>query len=175
MDRSQLPQDPISGNVHIIEPEHGAIHAGSHFTVSVLTTTSSYLSLGYTTPAASTGRRAHFVFSANTDKASVITFSTDAVISGGTSIQAYNNNCESHMNNTGTWVVDPVVTTAGTILEQHLIGSAGTGASRPGGNASARNEWYLCYDTTYLIRIACSLATTMAEITAPYYYRTEPS
>jgi hypothetical protein len=170
-----LPIDPISGNRKIIEPEHAAIHAGLHFTVSVLTTTSSYLTLGYTTPAASTKRRAHFVFSANTDKAAVISFSQDAVISGGTLIHAVNNNCESNMNNTGIWVADPVVTTIGTVLERHLIGSAGTGASRPGGNASARNEWYLCYGKTYLIQIACGSASTMSEITAPYYYRTEPS
>ena len=144
MDRTQLPQDPISGNVHIIEPEHGAIHAGSHYTVSVLTTTSSYLTLVYTTPSAGTNIRAHFIFAANTDNAGVMTFSKDAVVSGGTSLVVHNNNQRSTHNNAGIWLVDPVVTTAGTVLERHLIGVASQGPVSPGGRAGSRNEWRGC-------------------------------
>jgi hypothetical protein len=168
-----LPIDSISGNRKIIEPEHAAIHAGLNFTVSVLTTTSSYLSLVFTTPAASTKKRLHFVFSANTDKAATIRFYEGAVVSGGSALTQINNNRESALTDGTVWVKDAVVTSTGTILESHLIGSTGSGNVRPGGGGVARNEWYLKYATVYMIRVECDVATTKAEITVPYYYRAE--
>jgi len=166
-----LPRDRVSGNLLIIEPEHGAIHAGDHYTLSVLTTTSSYLTLVYTSPAEATKQRAHFVFSANTDKAAILTFSEAAVVSAGTSIVPPNNNRASSKLGFGSWVIDPVVTTTGTVIERHAMGTAGSGSARPGGDAAARNEWYLDYGKTYMLRIACDQSTTRSEITVPYYYR----
>ena len=175
MDSAILKSDTISGNLEIIEAEHATIHDGTHFTVSVLATTSSYLTLAYTTPASTTRKRIHLVYAANADKAGVVTFYEAGSVSAGSSITAINNDRESATTDPGTWKKDPTITTWGSALETHSLGTSQNTPARPGGGANARNEWYLKYNTTYILRFAADTATTRTEITVPFYYRQEPT
>lgn len=176
MDRALLPQDPVSGNVKIIEPEHGVIHDGVHYTVNydkTLASVGSTVSIAITTPAASEDKYLHFVCSVEADKKVNWTFSEGASISGGSSITSLNNMrpAAAVYLSPATVVANPVVTTAGTVLETHITGSAGTPQSKVGGNANVRNEWVLAAATTYLILATATEAATETIITTPYYYR----
>jgi len=174
MDRAQLPQDLVSGNVLIIEPEHGVIHEGVHFTLDYTKTLASVGSIStvmLTTPAASEDKHIHFVCGIESDKAVEWKFYEGTSASVGSTITAYNNYRDSTNANPVTIVANPVVTTYGTILESHIAGSASTRQSKSGGGVVARNEWVLKDSTSYMIAITGTEATTKTVINVPYYYR----
>jgi hypothetical protein len=170
-----LPVDPISGNRLIIEPEHGAIHDGVHFTLDYykeLVSVGSTSTVMFTSPATATSQFIHFVCGVEADKAIDWYLHEGTTASGGSAITAYNNHRTSTNTNPVTIVANPIVTSNGTILEQHIAGSASTPQSNTGGGVVARNEWLLKPATNYLIRVVGTVATTKSVINAPYYYRT---
>jgi hypothetical protein len=174
MDRAQLPQDPVSGNVRIIEPEHDVIHAGVHFTLDyykLIGSVGSTSSVMITAPALAEQKFIHFVCGVEADKAIDWYFYEDTSASGGSAITAYNNHRNSTNTNPVTIVANPIITSNGTLLEQHIAGSASTPQSNTGGGVIARNEWVLKPATNYMIIIVGTTATTKTVINAPYYYR----
>ena len=175
MDRAILPQDLTSGNVLIIEPEHGVIHEGAHYTVSYDTTVAgsgSVTSLLITTPAASEDKYLHFVCSVNADKKVIWTLSEAPEATAGSVLTSYNNNrAMTSSTSPATVTANPTITSVGTVLETHIVGSASTNQSKVGGNANARNEWVLAAATKYLLRVVTTEATTEVDMTIPYYYR----
>ena len=169
-----MPIDPISGNRLILEPEHGAIHAGTHFTITyprLVSSAASVSSVFFTTPATSASKYIHFVCGIESDKAATWTLSEGATASGGSALTSYNNH-RDNANTSGVVAVGtPTITTVGTILETHIIGTAGNPNSVTGGGADARNEWLLKPATSYLIQITVTAVTTNTVINIPYYYR----
>jgi hypothetical protein len=170
-----LPIDPISGNRLIIEPEHGAIHDGVHFTLDYykdLGSVGSTSTVMFTAPATATNQYIHFVCGVESDKAVDWYLYEGTSASGGSAITAYNNHRLSENLNPVTIVANPIVTSNGTILERHIAGSASTPQSNTGGGVVARNEWLFKPATNYMVMIVASTATTKSVINAPYYYRT---
>lgn len=174
MDRAQLPQDPISGNVTTIGPEHAVIHDGTHFTLTynkLVNSAASVSSVYFTTPSAGSAQYTHFVCGVETDKAATWTFSEDASASVGSALTVYNNNRNSTKASLLTLFGTPTITTVGTVLETHIIGTSGNPNSQTGGGVEARNEWLLKPSTNYLIQITTVSASTNTVINMPYYYR----
>lgn len=168
-----LPVDYISGNRLIIEPSHGAIHAGTHFTLTYnkIIGAGSVVSVMITTPASSTSKYIHFVAGVEADKAATWTFSQCSA-SVGSALTAYNNNLNSTSTSDTSIVANPTITTYGTILETHIIGTSGNPASVTGGGVEQRNEWLLVPSTQYLVNVTTVSASTNTTITIPFYYRT---
>lgn len=171
MDRAQLPQDPISGNMKIIEPEHGVIHDGTHFTITRPMTLSagSVNTLLITTPSAGAGY-VHFICGVESDKSLTWYLYEGASTSGGSAITALNNNRNSSTADIVTLKGNPVITTVGTVMEVHRMGSTAA-SSRTGGGTNTRNEWVLATSTSYLVYVIADAASTQTVINAPYYYR----
>jgi hypothetical protein len=174
MDRNFLPQDQISGNVTIIEPEHAVIHDGTHFTLTrskTLDSVGSVNTVMFTTPSAGTNIYFHFICAVEADKKVNWSLYQNASASAGSTLTAYNNNLNSEITNPATIVGNPTITTNGTVLETHIVGSASTPQSKTGGGANARNEWVLAASTSYLVAVTATEATTESIITMPFYYR----
>lgn len=168
-----MPVDYISGNRLIIEPSHGAIHEGTHFTVKYnkIIGAGSVVSVMMTTPATATSKYIHFVAGVECDKAATWTFSQCSA-SGGSALTSYNNNLNSSSTAGTTIVANPTITTYGTVYETHIIGTTGNPTSRTGGGVEQRNEWLLAPATQYLINVSTVSASSNTVINIPYYYRT---
>lgn len=170
------PTEAISKSLKIIDPVHGVIHDGTHFTAchQVSVGTGTAVTVLIKTPLATTGKYIHFVANVESNKEITWELSEAPNASGGTALASNN-------NNRLTANTDPVVlthtctyTSSGTILESHTAGS-GTGVpsvSKTGGGTEARNEWLLKPDTFYLVRAIAKNADTVINIVLPYYYRT---
>ena len=167
-----LPIDPISGNRLIIEPSHGAIHDGTHFTLTYnkIIGAGSTVSVMMTAPATSTSQYIHFVCGVECDKAATWTLSQCSA-SVGSSLTAYNNNLNSSNANPAALVANPTITTVGTILETHIIGTSGNPNSTTGGGVEQRNEWLLEPAKQYLVNVTTVAASSNTVINMPYYYR----
>ena len=167
-----LPIDPISGNRLIIEPSHGAIHDGVHFTANYnkLLGSGSAMSLMITTPATATSQIIHCVFGVECSKAATWTFSACSA-SVGSALTVYNNNLNSTITNPATVVANPTITTYGTVYETHSIGTSGNPQSVAGGGVEQRNEWLLKPATQYMINVNTYAASSDTVINIPYYYR----
>ena len=167
-----MPVDPISGNRLIIEPVHGAIHDGVHFTANhnKLLGSGSTLSMMITTPATAQNQTIHFVCGVECSKAATWTLSQCSA-SVGSAYTAYNNNLSSSNADPATIVLNPTITTYGTILETHTIGTSGNPNSVSGGGVEQRNEWLLAPAKQYLVNVTTYAASSDTVINMPYYYR----
>ena len=167
-----LPIDYISGNRKILEPVHGAIHDGTHFTLTYnkIIGAGSTVSVMITTPATSTSQYIHFVCGVECDKAATWTFSQCSA-SVGSTLTAYNNNLNSTKTNPAPLSANPTLTTVGTVLETHIIGTTGNPTSVSGGGVEQRNEWVLAPATQYLVNVSTVSASSNTVINMPYYYR----
>lgn len=167
-----IPRDSISGNVKIIDPVHEVVHQGKHFTATHLVKvgTGTAVSVMMTTPAASVGY-IHFVCSVSADKLVTWTLSEAPSATGGSALVALNNDRNSSTANPTTLAHTVTYTSAGTIMETHIVGSASTPQSKTGGLAEARNEWILKPSTKYLIYAIAAEADTNVKINLPFYYR----
>lgn len=89
--------------------------------------------------------------SLETTKAGVWRFSEGATVSGGSVLSVFNNN--RVLGNGHSCVIsgNVVVTTVGTVIGYHVIGSSTGGASKSGGASAERNPWTLKPSTTYLL------------------------
>lgn len=168
-----LPRDPISGNFLILEPEHGAVHDGQHFTAShyVSVGTATAVTVLVTTPSSAT--YIHFIAKVTSDKGGVWTMSEAPVTSGGTVLPSYNNDRNSALTDPVTLAHTVTVNAAsvGTVLQSGIIGASGNPNSTAGGEGKHDNEWVLKRDSTYLIRFVAGGAATQVVMTLPYYYR----
>jgi hypothetical protein len=131
-----LPRDLISGNFLILEPEHGAVHDGTHFTAVYQEEVGTGTAVTVICTAPSAPTYIHFIGDVTADKAAVWTFSEAPVASGGTALVAYNNDRSST-------TVDPLVdlksgvtiqaASVGTILERGVVGTGGNPSQQAGG------------------------------------------
>ncbi len=167
-----LPRD--NGSLRTIDHVHQQIHAGAHFVathkITHGATVPSSATMLITTPAAS---EYHMVLEVAADKGGYWTFEESASATSGTAITELNNDRQS--STTSDAIVTHTATltaTVGTVLEQHLVGAAGSHpASVTGGGAEARNEWILEASTAYLVRFVAAGATTTTVINAYWYER----
>jgi hypothetical protein len=170
-----LPREYISASFKIIDPVHGVIHDGTHFTAHYYTTTSSAVAVSITAPEASEEKYIHFVASVETNKAALWRFckeaTTGTAITGGTVLTSYNNFQSSSITDPATLLKERTVTTLGTVLETHIIGGEDTNQSKTGGGAEARNEWILEPGETYFLYVVPDGADTRVLVNLPYYYR----
>ena len=170
-----LPRDSVSGHLEIIEPEHDAVHDGVHYTASHYVTvgTVTAVTVLITAPASTTSHIIHFIAEVEADKSGTWTFSEDPVATGGSALTSYNHDRESVATSPMTLHHTTTVAAAsvGTVLERHIVGSAGTNQSKVGGNTGGRREWLLKRGKRYLLRFVAGEADTQIEITVPYYYR----
>lgn len=167
-----IPRDAVSGNLKTIDAAHEQIHTGTHFTATHLSKvgTGTAVSVMITTPASTVGIL-HFVCSVAADKSATWTLSEAPSATGGSALVAYNNDRNSTTANPATLVHTVTYTSAGTVLETHIVGSASTPQSKTGGLAEARNEWLLKPSTKYLIYAIADAADTNIKINVPFYYR----
>ena len=115
-----------------------------------------------TTPAESVGLY-HLTMSVEASKSGVWTLEEGASATSGTTITALNMNRGS-TTTSGTTITHTAVltTTAGTILEQHIIGaSAGNPSVSAQGGRGMALEWNLGVSTAYLLRFIADAATTI--------------
>jgi hypothetical protein len=169
-----LPRDPISNNFLILEPEHGAVHDGVHFTAVHQETvgTGTAVTVLFTTPSAPT--YIHFIGDVQADKGVTWTFSEAPVSTGGSVLASYNNNRNS--SNASPLVglkygATVAAASVGTILERGVVGTGGNPSQTVGGGGEHRNEWLLKPEESYCFRVSAAAATTTVTIRIPYYYR----
>jgi hypothetical protein len=164
------PIDTVSGNMLILEPEHGAIHDGVHFTASWSGTTATTLNTLITTGTARSGI-IHFAAEADGNKAFTFELWESPTATGGTAVTSYNNSRLSSNTTPITITKNPTITTVGTtLLEAQRVGSSNP-ASRIGGGAKHSNEWVLKASTKYLLQVTAVSAGTIVITRMPYYYR----
>lgn len=100
---------------------------------------------------AATDKETIIDFGVDANKPGVWRLSENAVVSGATTITAYNNNRRS-TNTYGSVVKQGgEIVTVGTVLGYHVIGSATGGAAKSGGSSANRNPWVLATGKTYMI------------------------
>lgn len=107
-------------------------------------------------------------FSVESDKSGMYELYEDAEISSGSMLTVFNNNRNSIVAASVVVVGDPNVTTVGTFIGSHVIGSSTGGASKSGGSSNV-NTYQLKYNSTYLLMFTADTATT--RVTHGVYWR----
>jgi hypothetical protein len=107
-------------------------------------------------------------FSIEVDKAGLYELYEGAVISSGSVLTLFNNNRNSSNVADCTVVGNPNVSTVGTFIGAHVIGSATGGTSKSGGS-STTNKYQLKYNTTYILRFTADVSST--RVTQGIYWR----
>jgi len=107
-------------------------------------------------------------FSIEVDKAGLYELYEDSEVSGGTIIVGINNNRNSTLDSDCVVRSDPTVTTAGSFIGAHIIGSVTGGASKSGGSSSV-NKYQLKQSTSYIVRFTADSDNTRA--TQGIYWR----
>lgn len=165
-----MPQDGMSASLKTMDPIHGIIHEGQHYTRD------HYLSVGtgtavtvMITPPAITTKLVHFYATILTSGAGVLTFSKDPNASGGTTLAGANNNQMQIVNKPDPNVCKHTVTyvSSGTVLET-IICNSGMTVYRQLGDG---REWILGYNATYLLRFVSDIAANRVNLKLQYYYR----
>jgi hypothetical protein len=166
-----LPIDGISGNQLVLEPEHGAIHGGTHYVATLYDADldSSSMSVMITTPVNST--YIHFIADVEANNSGVWTFSEAPNATGGTAMVSYNNKRTETTASPATITSNPTITSVGTVLDRFIIGADGPGSNGSGGAVGHRNEWLLAPETKYLVQFTADNDNTKVVIRMPYYYR----
>ncbi len=115
-----------------------------------------------TTPASSVAAY-HVTMTVEASKSGIWSFEEAASATSGTTITPLNMS-RSSTTTSGTTITHTAVltTTAGTILEQHIIGaSAGNPSIAAQGGRGMALEWELAASTSYLLRFIADAATTI--------------
>jgi len=170
-----LPIDEISGNQRTIDPVHGVIHDGVHFTAShyVSVGTATAVTVLITPPGTATNQIIHFAAEFQAANSGVFTFSEDPVTTGGSTLDSYNNHRDSV-------ITDPVAlkhtvtvdaASVGTVLQTMIVQGASTNQVVTGGGGKHDNEWMLDPTKNYLVRFAADNAATRVVVNLTYYYR----
>jgi hypothetical protein len=155
----------VYGDRRAIDTVHERGHEGLVFTATYAETigSGSTSSVMITKPAASD---IHMTMSVESSGAGTWTWSTLPNATGGSTIVSNNHKASSTTVDPmlGGITSGPTVTSAGTILERHVIGSTGVGQSSSGGAGLVRNEWVMdeTAATKHLIQFTASAATNIA-------------
>jgi hypothetical protein len=164
-----LPLDDRSGARVCIEYPHHEIHEGNFFTVAYSKTinSGSVTSIMITTSALSAGV-VHFIAQVEASLAGTWIFAESTSASVGSALTAYNNNRLSS-NTSGTVIVgSPTITTTGTTLETHVVGTDAP-STRTGGSSDSRGEWILAASTSYIVHFTSSAASNATNLVLSFY------
>lgn len=104
-----------------------------------------------------TGIKPHLVYDANCGGDAEIYLYENAVVTGGTALSSFARNRTVATTSASAILLNPTVTSVGTLLEAEFI--AGGGGKKAGGGSSYTNEQVLSPLTTYLFRLTNVNAT----------------
>jgi len=164
-----LPRDHEFNDFRTIDSIHSRIHEGCHF-VCVYTgsvSASSAISIAIV-PTAATAQKVHFSCAVEADNAGVFTLYEGASISAGSALTATNSDRNSFVTSGAALTGKPVVTTTGTLLETHYIGTYTPTVKAGGLSEQSRVEYILTPGTTYLVKFTAT-TTALTSIIADYY------
>lgn len=156
----ELPLDPISGHVSVIETDHTQLHGGRAFhfsdTIESITDGSSQ---DYLYTATSGVHLRFWMISANAGPVTIGLYENPTVSSNGTEQTVYNMNRFSSKPTTLTLYAGPTVSSVGTLLEQDTLFNS----KKDGAGATTDNplEWILSSQNTYLVRVTNSSSATI--------------
>ena len=91
-------------------------------------------------------------FSLESTASGVWQFSEDVIVSGQTTISTFCNNREMANIPQTSFSYGGTITTVGTVIGPHVIGSTTGGASKSGGASGHINTWLLAKNKSYLLR-----------------------
>lgn len=157
-----------------IDYEHHEIHSGSHFYVSGFNTlaTDATTIVGLTTP--NTTKEIHLIFMVNATSQTEIAIYEGCEITGGIASTPFNNNRNSENASVITSVINPTVTTPGTLIESQSGGKAGDkpNAANLNGIATRSREIILKQNTCYTVQITSRDDDNIVSFLSEWYEHT---
>lgn len=164
-----LPIDSIANARVGIDYPHSRIHSGNHFICSYSKSLSagSVLAVAITTPTSGTGY-IHYTATLEANLSGTWVISESASVSGGSALTVFNNDRSSAATSGTTIVGTPTVTTYGTSLETHIVGTNSV-TSPAGGLSIQRGEYILATATTYVVYFTANATSTYSSITSSFY------
>lgn len=133
---------------HLRLHEGRAFYAYSLYPYSAMLPANSSINIAV---AWATGKTPHLIYNANCGGDAELYMYEGATVTGGTSLTAFNRNRTSTTTSASALLLNPTITSAGTLLEAEFI-AGGVGKKAGGGDAYA-NEQVLNSLTTYLFRL----------------------
>jgi len=163
-----LPHDEDTNSLRYIDAVHAMVHRGYHYTAThaVAIGTATAATVMITAPA--TGAY-HLAIGMQANNTGYGAFSEAPNATGGTAITAYNNNRNSANVSTLTHTKTATVTSAGTVLQNFVLGTDGKGNVSSGGAGEMRTEWILKPSTKYLFSFTALNAATRVAMNLSYY------
>ena len=154
-----------------LDVNHLRLHEGRAFYAYAMYPYSAMLAAGASINIAvawATGKTPHLIYEANCGGDAEVYMYENAVVTGGTSLTAFNRNRTSTTTSASALLLNPTVTSTGTLLESQFI-AGGVGKKAGGGDAYA-NEQVLNSLTTYLFRLTNVNGTShMAHLYLEWY------
>lgn len=133
----------------VIDHAHHEVHEGEHFTASDYASVLNGATRDFLLVTPDTDTRMHMVYAVTTDAKAKVQFFEGGNIAGGTAVPAYNNQRNSSAAAALVVTHTPAVTTTGTEILVHLVGSSNQAGARTRGDA----EYVLKQNSKYLLRI----------------------
>ena len=137
-----------------LDVNHLRLHEGRAFYAYAFYPYSAMLAAGASINIAvawATGKTPHLIYEANCGGDAEVYMYENAVVTGGTSLTAFNRNRTSATTSASALLLNPTVTSTGTLLDAQFI-PGGVGKKAGGGDAYA-SEQVLSSLTTYLFRL----------------------
>jgi len=154
-----------------LDVNHLRLHEGRAFYAYAMYPYSAMLAAGASINIAvawATGKTPHLIYEANCGGDAEVYMYENAVVTGGTSLTAFNRNRTSATTSASALLLNPTVTSTGTLLESQFI-AGGVGKKAGGGDAYA-SEQVLNSLTTYLFRLTNVNGTShMAHLYLEWY------
>jgi len=154
-----LPIGPTGARVTIDNTDN-EVCLGNRWTVLFLDTILVASGTSIITMTTNSEKVSRVVMSLESDGAGIWQLSEGAIITGGTVITAYNNHRKINTACNSVMIVNPIVSTVGTVLGTHDIGTSTGGASKSGGDAGF-NPWIFKQNTTYMLKFTAVASNTI--------------
>jgi len=171
--------DKSTHNLSVIQTEHHKIHEGNHFLISDFDTLNSGESLyfGVITPNGS--KWAHLTYDIVSTLLTEIRIWEGATLSGGTTVDSYNNNRNSPNTSSVIIKLNPTISgttpTSGTLISASAWGTTSPTPSKlgVGGGTSRVNELILKSGTNYIFQITSVVDNNLISYDAIWYEHTD--
>ena len=137
-----------------VDVNHQRLHEGRAFYAYVLYPHAAQLAAGASLDIAiafASGNKPHLVYDANCGGDAEIYLYENAVVTGGTTLSSYSRNRIIATTSASVILLNPTVTSTGSLLEAEFI-AGGTG-KKSGGGIAGSTEQVLAPLTTYLFRL----------------------
>lgn len=138
----------------VIDVNHLRLHEGRAFYAYVLYPDASKLGAGASINIAiafASGIKPHIAYDANCGGDAELYLYENAVVTGGTALTAFARNRTTAITSASAALLNPTITSTGTLLEAEFI-AGGTG-KKSGGGIAGTTEQVLAPLTTYLFRL----------------------